>query len=153
MHRPAGHRTSTNSRSSIANGGSTTTPTPSPRPQASNVLGRHVAGFFSTRSPGLKLFFFSYSVIAPWKPTSAEKTSHNALFRQQARNGFQLAALWAVIQDSQAVGFYGLPTAKEKLITWLPSGEVFTSRWPFRLGVGVGWSHAKTSRREEKQVP
>jgi hypothetical protein len=57
MHRPAGHHTSTNSRSSIANGGSTTTPTPSPRPQASNVLGRHVAGFFSTRSPGLKLFF------------------------------------------------------------------------------------------------
>lgn len=54
--------------------------------------------------------------------TADHSCSHlEAKFRNRVYLGF----LWMLIQDSQGIGFYGLPAAKGKLVAWLPGEEIF----------------------------
>lgn len=50
-------------------------------------------------------------------------------------------------------GFWRLPQAMGKPVTGRLSGEVFALPWPFRSGVEVDGSHAKTPRSGERKGP
>lgn len=73
--------------------------------------------------------------------------------RTYSRGPFVLSiwdCLWAVIQDSQSLGFFGLPPAEGKLLIWLPSREVFCLLMVLAIGSGswlVAREGAKTRRK------